>query len=248
MFKCFNVSHDRKEPGTDHIFSPNTYGYRIIQSGSSFPFRDDDGRILRYSNYNVDVSGFTYQHYNIKQLELDKFVTFDYEPDKKDDPNVIAVFYDDQKIGYIPKNSLRSMIKEYSDGEIHQICGFISYINERFNEVHLALGFYSKEYDDLTVFKCKLISTKCMDFLGNPRQRNLTAVSEECPVKLEYNNESRTYLVSDDMGDELGEISRKQTNEIYRMIGNSEPFYAEISNLDMDEDGHIACTIDVWCE
>jgi hypothetical protein len=248
MLKCFKVSHYRKESGTDYIFSPITYEYRIIQSSSSFPFRDDDGRILRYSKYNVDVSGFTYEHYNTKQIELDNFVTFGYEPDNKDDSNAIAVFFDDQKIGYIPKNSLQSLIKEYSDGATHQICGFISYINERFNEVHLSLGFYSAEYDDFTIFTCKLNKTQENDFLGNPRQRNLSAVSEKCPVKLEYNYDSRTYLVSDDMGDELGEISRKQTNEIYKTIGDSEPFHAEISDLDMDGDGYIACTVEVWCE
>ena len=43
------------------------------------------------------------------------------------------------------------MVKDYSDGIEHQICGFISYINEELNEVHLGLGFYSRENKNLDV-------------------------------------------------------------------------------------------------
>lgn len=58
------------------------------------------------------------------------------------------------------------MVKDYSDGIEHQICGFISYINEELNEVHLGLGFYSKENKNLDVMTCKLIKTKMKDFMG----------------------------------------------------------------------------------
>lgn len=219
----------------------------VKQSHSTYPFKDDDGRILRYSYYDVEVKGFAHQNFDIKKLELEKFVTFDFEPDNQYDPNAIAIFYDDQKIGYVPQNSLQSMVKKYSDGKEHQICGFISYIDEDLNEVQIALGFYSKVNNDLDVFKCKLCKTRAKDFMGNSRQENLELVDTGCPVDLEYNDESETYLVCDgDTGEELGEISKKQSAQIYDIIGDTEPFHAEVSELDTDDDDKIICTIEVW--
>lgn len=163
---------------------------KLKRSHSTYPFKDDDGRILRHSYYDVEVEGFAQQNFDIKKLELEKFVMFDFEPDNQYDSNAIAVFYDDQKIGYVPQNSLQSMIKKYSDGEAHQIYSFISYINEDCNKVQIALGFYSNENSDLNVVKCKLCKTKLRDFNGHCRQNNLEAVETGCPVDLEYNYES----------------------------------------------------------
>ncbi len=222
---------------------------KLKRSHSTYPFRDDDGRILRHSYYDVEVEGFAQQSFDIKKLELEKFVMFDFEPDNQYDPNAIAVFYDDQKIGYVPQNSLQSMIKQYSDGEAHQIYSFISYINEDRNKVQIALGFYSNENSDLNVVKCKLCKTKLRDFNGRCRQNNLEAVETGCAVDLEYNYESERYLVCDDTGEELGEISKKQSAEIYDIIGETEePFHAEVCDMDTDDDDNIICTIKVWCK
>lgn len=231
---------------TDRSTSAEMLEPNVKQSHSTYPFKDDDGRILRYSYYDVEVKGFDHQNFDIKKLELEKFVTFDFEPDNQYDPNAIAIFYDDQKIGYVPQNSLQSMVKKYSDGKEHQICGFISCINEDLNEVQIALGFYSKVNNDLDVFKCRLCKTRAKDFMGNSRQENLELVDTGCPVDLEYNDESETYLVCDDTGAELGEISKKQSAQIYDVIGDTEPFHAEVSELDTDDDDKIICTIEVW--
>lgn len=231
---------------TNHSTSAEILEPSVKQSHSTYPFKDDDGRILRYSYYDVEVKGFNHQNFDIKKLELEKFVTFDFEPENQYDPNAIAIFYDDKKIGYIPRNSLQSMVKKYSDGKEHQICGFISYINEDLNEVQIALGFYSKVNNDLDVFKCRLCKTRTKDFMGYSRQENLGLVDTGCPVDLEYNDESETYLVCDDMGQELGEISKKQSAQIHDIIGDTEPFHAEVSELDTDDDDKIICTIEVW--
>lgn len=246
------IEHSRSDASetatnsTDHSASAEMLEPRVKQSHSTYPFKDDDGRILRYSYYDVEVKGFDHQNFDIKKLELGKFVTFDFEPDNQYDPNAIAIFYDDQKIGYVPQNSLQSMVKKYSDGKEHQICGFISYINEDLNEVQIALGFYSKVNNDLDVFKCRLCKTSAKDFMGNSRQENLELVDTGCPVDLEYNDESETYLVCDDTGEELGEISKKQSAQIYDIIGDTEPFHAEVSELDTDDNDKIICTIEVW--
>ena len=178
---------------TDRSMSAEMLEPNVKQSHSTYPFKDDDGRILRYSYYDVEVKGFDYQNFDIKKLELEKFVTFDFEPDNQYDPNAIAIFYDDQD-----------------------------------------------------VFKCRLCKTRTKDFMGNSRQENLELVDTGCPVDLEYNDESETYLVCDDTGAELGEISKKQSAQIYDVIGDTEPFHAEVSELDTDDDDKIICTIEVW--
>lgn len=244
-----SITNDVSEKATnttDHSTPAEMLEPSVNKSDSTYPFKDDDGRILRYSYYDVKVKGFDHQNFDIKKLELEKFVTFDFEPDNQYDPNAIAIFYDDQKIGYIPRNSLQSMVKKYSDGKEHQICGFISCINEELNEVQIALGFYSKVNNDLDVFKCRLCKTRAKDFMGNSRQENLELVDTGCPVELEYNDESETYLVCDDIGEELGEISKKQSAQIYEIIGDTEPFHAEVSELDTDDNCKIICTIEVW--
>ena len=230
----------------ENLESETSINSKVKQSHSKYPFKDDEDRFLRYSYYDVDVKGFSYQNFDITKLELDKFVTFDFEPDNPYDPNAIAIFYDDQKIGYIPRNSLQSMVKDYSDGIEHQICGFISYINEELNEVHLGLGFYSKENKNLDVMTCKLIKTKMKDFMGNSRQDNLAMAEIGSPVELEYSYDSDTYIVNDDTGFELGEISKKQSEKLFDVIGDTKPFYAGINELEMDDDGNYICKIKVW--
>ena len=66
------------------------------------------------------------------------------------------------------------------------------------------------------------------------------------PAELEYSYDSDTYIVNDDTGFELGEISKKQSEKLFDVIGDTKPFYAEINELEMDDDGNYTCKIKVW--
>lgn len=112
-------------------------------SNSKFPKTDDDFRTLKYEYYDVSVKGTEYREFDISKIKLDHMVSFETEPDNQYDENAIKILYDNIFIGYIPKNNLQNMMKRYSNGSTHQVCGFISFVNEKTKEINIGLGFYS---------------------------------------------------------------------------------------------------------
>ena len=112
-------------------------------SNSKFPKTDDDFRTLKYEYYDVSVKGTEYREFDISKIKLDHMVSFETEPDNQYDKNAIKILYDNIFIGYIPKNNLQNMMKRYSNGSTHQVCGFISFVNEKTKEINIGLGFYS---------------------------------------------------------------------------------------------------------
>ena len=61
----------------ENLESETSINSKVKQSHSKYPFKDDEDRFLRYSYYDVDVKGFSYQNFDITKLELDKFREFD---------------------------------------------------------------------------------------------------------------------------------------------------------------------------
>lgn len=112
-------------------------------SDKKFPKKDDAFRNLKYEYYDVSVKGSEYINFDISKIKINHFVSFETEPDNQYDKNAIKILYDNLFIGYIPKNNLQNMMKKYSDGITHQVCGFITLVNTKTNEINIGLGFYS---------------------------------------------------------------------------------------------------------
>lgn len=70
------------------------------------------------------IAGFAY--YDgldvIDQLILGQAVTLIVEPDNPHDPEAVAIYYEDKKLGYVPsaKNSVLSTLLYYGHGEIFE--------------------------------------------------------------------------------------------------------------------------------
>lgn len=112
-------------------------------SYKTFSKCDDNNRELRYEYYDVEVKGTIYRNFDISILEIDHFIHFEFEPENEYDKNAIKILYDDIFIGYIPKNGLQRMVKDYCNGTSKNVCGFITSIDRNTKEIHIALGFYS---------------------------------------------------------------------------------------------------------
>ena len=223
----------------------NTEISGIRFSKAEFPFIDDDGRILRYSYYDVEVKGTAYREIDYSKIELNEFLTFEEEPENEYDKNAILVLYKDKPIGYVPKGKLQEMMTDYKDGIKRQVCGFVYTVNEITNKIIMALGFYDTLGPDDKVIEAKLVGVKKKEEYVGSRQDNLAMTSEGTMVDLDYDYMSEKYIVSDS-GLELGEIGKTQSEKLQEYEDEGRELIAWVSELDYDDNADITCKIKVY--
>ncbi len=141
------------------------------------------------------------------------------------------------------------MILNYSDGKEHQICGFISAVDENNKEIKIALGFYQemtkKELDKIDYLDAKLIKTTKKDEFGNSRQDNLALISKGEEVTLEFDYDSETYIVTDGLN-EIGEISKAISKKLQKYEDNFKKFRSVLINLDYNESSSLEGKVRVF--
>ena len=211
-------------------------------SDAKFPVFDDDNRYLRYSYYDVEVKASTYLTFDISSIELNKFVTFEEEPENEYDPNAIKILCDDIHIGYIPKNNLQGMMIDFKDGSRRQVCGFVSSVDYRAKQIKIALGFYDSVGHNISCIDTKLVSVKKSDDVEN-RQDNLSLVNHGDPVNLDYDYESERYIVSN-CGLELGEIGKADSKKIQDLENEGmDVIAAGVLETEYDDNADIQCKV-----
>lgn len=213
-----------------------------------FPFFDDDC-YLKYSYYDVDVMGVVYRDFNISDLPIDADVEFNEEPENEYDKNAIQIRCCSTPIGYVPKNKLQSMIHDYLDNNDTKIVGFISKVDEDEKKIQVAIGFYRSmsdyELKKLPYVDASLIKTTKKDDLGTSRQENLDSVNEGDIIELDYQFDTETYLVTDDVGNELGEINASKSQNLQDYENEGKELHGVIIEVGMTDSGKNACKVRV---
>lgn len=148
---------------------------------------------------------------NKECLSLGDYLSLESEPDNQYDPQAVKISSGIDKIGYLFRGKLQDMSNDFIK-KSWPIEAFVDSITD--DEVTCGLGFY-KDIDAFDSISASLTKTSKKDFLGNSRQDNLSSVSDGDTVCLEYNYDSETYVISDDFGNEIGELSKSVSEKLY---------------------------------
>ncbi|MBQ3348372.1 HIRAN domain-containing protein [Candidatus Saccharibacteria bacterium] len=214
----------------------------VAQTKQRPVFFDDEGRYMRYYYDDVEVKGFEHRNIDINTISIDHPIYFDDEPDNEYDENAIKITYDDKFIGYIPKKpNLQRMVLEYGkDGVSRQVCGFVSLVDYSEKKIQVGLAFYEAIDSNMDVIEAKLVK------INDERDDNLTAMSEDEEIRLEYDEDKEAYIVNSfQHGLELGELSKVDTKKIKGFENEGYDIKAGITSLKIDNDNKHKVTIKV---
>lgn len=219
-------------------------------SNVSFKFLDENN-YLKYKYYDIQIKGTEHQDFDIKEIEIDTKLTFEFEPDNPYDENAIKVLYNNICIGYVPKNNIQNMIKNYIVQKNKHIEAFVSAVEENTKHIEMAIAFYQEltkdelqnmQHIDTTLIK----TTKKDEFNIFSRQDNLGGISDGEEVEFDYMYDSDTYLVCDTCSNELGEINIKTSKKLQDFEDNGKKIYGIVLETFYNSADNIQCKIRIF--
>lgn len=176
-----------------------------------------DNYKIKWKYPDVEIKGVQYRDIDYSKLEIGKSVNLEPEPDNQYDKNAIKIIQSNLFLGYIPKGQLQEMILKYSNDSDYSILAKLNLIDEENKQLQIHLVFYKKiiESDFVKKINASLIKTsKKADEFDISRQDALSTTEEDEYVSLEEQYDSDCYLVLNDCGEELGELSESISNKI----------------------------------
>lgn len=223
---------------------------KIRKSSYEFPFINDN-MYLKYSYYDVNIKGTEYRDFDITKIALHEVLEFEFEPSNEYDGNAIKVLYEDIFLGYVPKNNIQSMIKDYIYDDEKDVLAMIYEVNEETKCINMAVAFYQKltnnELKKFTYIDTKLIkTTKKDEATDSSRQDNLDSISEDEELDIDYQYSTGTYLVCDNCGYELGELSVSNSEKLHDYELSGSELHCIVQELDYNDSGNIVCKVRVF--
>lgn len=105
----------------------------------------------------------------------------------------------------------------------------------------LQIAFYRRLLDQLKEcenFTFKITGTSKRDeFTETPRYENLEFMDENDLVKIEYNDDTEKYLLRNDVGDEIGELSKSDSKKVEKKEDDGFEPIGFITEQDYNENG-----------
>lgn len=217
------------------------------KSRKTFPLINPryDNLYLKYKYYDVMVQGVQYTDLDFSAVDIGQPVKFVFDPHNEFDPNAIQVWSNSTFIGYVPKNNLQAMIRDFIHVEDKVVEGFIREINENSKLITMALGFYKTINEKFHHMDVRLTKTSKKDEFGVSRQENLDTTSEGDIVDITYNCDSQTYVVTNMFGEELGEISLSKSEKLQELEDEGKQFAGRILEMGYTDSGKNTCKMRV---
>lgn len=181
---------------------------------------------------------YSYKNVPLLKLDADKYYTGECDVDE-----IGNVSQDGELVGCITDKQKVSMIADFKARD-----EFVKGIFDGPESVYLA--FYKEIYkavSSLPSMICKLTKTSAMDS-GNEwrRYENLDNVNDGDILELEYDFEKEDYLVLDDAGGELGELSKADSKKIEAKEDEGCELIAFATDTDITDDGRAICKVQVF--
>ena len=172
-----------------------------------------------------------------------KVIKFVQEPNNQYDNTAIAVFLEEQKVGYLYRGQTKDMVNDWIKHNSF-FWGYINKIDATNNKATIKIGFY-KNIDSLSSKKFKLIKiSKKADEFSSSRCENVSCCSNCDSVNLEPSYETENYLVCDDYGNELGELGSKAVEWIDENEDNIK--FSRINNIEETDSGSYKADIEIF--
>ncbi|MEL7609529.1 MAG: HIRAN domain-containing protein [Bacillota bacterium] len=191
----------------------------------------------KYKYSNVPVAGIQHAQPDFSTLEVGGKIDLVHEPDNEYDKKAVRVEFNGQKLGYIIKESQhQSMILDFQRRGDPIYAAIWGYDKEQ-SRIYLYIAYYKNLMEGLE--NCEsaiatLTKTSKKDDFDSRRDENLLLNTNGDPLQLEYNDETETYWVRDDVGNEIGELSKSISAKMMTKESNSEliAFLEEITESD----------------
>ena len=137
-----------------------------------------------------------------------KAITFKQEPDNEHDKNAVAVYLNDIKVGYLYRGKTQDMVNDWISRDM-PFWGYVNKIDTVNNTATIKIGFY-RSLNELAMKKFRLTRiTKKADEFGSSRCDNVGCCSEGDLVEYTTSFDSDNYIITDECGEELGEVGAK---------------------------------------
>lgn len=190
----------------------------------------------------------SYQYENVKiafpkldAVELGDFLSFVPEPDNAYDNKAIKIMHHNTMIGYVFRGKLQDMINNYIKYN-WPIEARIDSISE--DTLTYSIGFY-KDFNTFDSLSATLTRTSKKDSYDMSRQENLSYVSVDDLLNMEYDFDTETYVVTDRSGNELGELSKSISEKLY-LEDNKYDYKGLCTYIDMDDNLKYKCKIQIY--
>ena len=199
-------------------------------------FETVDNNILTYKYSRVSIA-FP-ERVNVG---LGSFVDFEKEPNNEFDDKAVKVMSIGKKIGYIYRGKLQDMLNDFLKKDWH-VEGIVDSVSP--DTFTIAIAFY-KPFSSFKSITSTLVKTSKKDIFDNSRQDNLTSISCGDLLSMEYDVDSGSYIVSDDFGNELGELSANVSSKLLEQE-NEFGFKVICENNELDDNLKYKCKVKIF--
>ena len=170
-----------------------------------------------YAYKDVEVAGVDFAAPDLNLIRAGDNISFQLEPDNPNDKNAVKIICKDQPIGYVHKCKLQGMIKDWQIRKDLMLAS-ISKIDRNEKSIKYGIAFYKDKLEgkeNWDSINASLTKTSKKDYSDMSRQEYYDAVNEGDVLQAEYDEYEEDYTISDDIGNELGELSKSVSTKVH---------------------------------
>jgi len=202
------------ENKVDKNETPKKEQIRIDTYYSDFIDVGEEEYILKYS-YKQELCF----NENFDSFQLRSPVTFKLEPDNQYDPDTVAVYVEDKKIGLMYKGDAREIVISCLKRNKFHIDAFVNYRDVENQKSGISIGFYTTAANKESFVTSIIKTSKKDEATEEKRYDRLELMSEGDSVELEESYDTDCIIVTDGGGYELGEISESAAKKVEQFGG-----------------------------
>lgn len=205
-------------------------------------FDDYDADNNTYLAYSYE-EGLAFADTSVLTGNGGKVITFKQEPENEYDKNAVAVYLNDIKVGYLYRGKTQDMVNDWIRRN-NPFWGYVNKIDTVNNKATIKIGFY-KSLDELSMKKYRLTRiTKKADDFGNSRCDNVAGCSDGDIVEYTTSFDSDNYVITDECGEELGEVGAKAVEFIDEHEDSIK--FMRINNIEDTDSGGYKADIEIF--
>jgi hypothetical protein len=172
-----------------------------------------------------------------------KKIEFKQEPDSEYDNKAVALYLEENKIGYLYRDRTQDMVNDWIKKNDY-FWGYINKIDVAKSSATFKIGFY-KDITSLEMKSFKLTKiTKRAPEYESSRFENLECCSDGDVVLYESSYETDNYIVTNEYGSELGELGAKAVEWIEENEGDIK--IVRINNIEETDSGSLKADIEFY--
>lgn len=183
------------------------------------------------------------QEPDISKLNVGQKVNLLSEPQNQYDKNAIAIYHENDKIGYLYRGDVQDIANRFNDDIDSEIFCFICEING--NDVFLNIGFYQeKENISIKETTFKLTRTSSKEI----QETIEDCVFEEEEVYFDYDYEKELFEVCPTGCSLAIGYAPKSKNSLLEILEESDEYKAYVSEIEEDDNGKYSVYVTIEYE